>query len=241
MLSEERLADLVRNVDSALGGLSKRKVSRAAGRLQQLSQDVDCWRAHAALKISPSKRLRRLDTARKHAVALERELDPAGGSTPVLERIRSSPIHSVLLWQYAREMQPDRPEKALGSAGAALLLGVAELKRLRQHLERASSETEAAKQAGRGGARNKGDWPLEMTARELLTLYSELTGKNVGLSWDSEHDRPTGPLQRMFEAVLAALGWTLTPKAIHQLIRRARKDEAEGQYVLLRKPTLKKD
>ena len=181
---------------------------------------------HAAA--SPTERFKALNPVLRACSNLLKSLD-LDPEHPISNGIADDKVITLnLIWSLALMIDSKRPEWAIrdGKADAKLQECIRAVQILRRAATDATEQAKADKQAGRGGRRPEADRALHEITYDLLTLYREVTGRNIGTSVDPLSGEPGGPAIRFLELCLPPLGWNLSRQAIRHSIRRTREELA---------------
>ena len=219
--------ELVAEIAEAVGVADPVKISALARGLHEMPDLAAFARTYNAAA-SPTKRIKALNPVLHACSNLLKSLnlDP---EDPISNNITNKDVITLtLIWPLARMIDPKRPEWAIryGKADAKLQECVRAVQILRRAATDATEQADADKQAGRGGRRHEAEWALHEITYDLLTLYREVTGRNIGTSVDPLSGEPGGPAIRFLELCLPPLGWNLSRQAIRHSIRRTREELA---------------
>ena len=215
---------LIAQIADAVGVTDPAKISALARGLREMPDLAALYRTYNAAA-SPTKRIKALNPVLHACSNLLKSLDLNLEDTISKFITNEDVITLTLIWPLARMIDPKRPEWAIrdGKAHMKLQECVRAVQILRRAATDATEQAEADKQAGRGGGRHKADWALQEITYDLLTLYREVTGRNIGTSVDPLSGEPGGPALRFLELCLPPLGWNPSRQAIRHLIRRTRR------------------
>ncbi len=215
-------SELVAQIADAVGITDPAKISALARGLRKMPDEAAFYRTYNAAA-SPTERIKALTSVLRTCSSLLKSLD-LNPEDPTSGIAHDKVITPNLIWSLARMIDPKRPEWAIrdGKAHAKLQEDIRAVQTLRRAATDAIEQAETDKQAGRGGRRHKADWALQEITYDLLTLYREVTGRNIGTSVDPLSGEPSGPAIRFLELCLPPLGWNPSRQAIRHLIRRTR-------------------
>lgn len=144
------------------------------------------------------------------------------------DALATSPIASVLGFQIAQIIRPDRHyhspivDDESRDRIAAILDGIVIL---RDAAYRAREQAGNQSGKGRGGKRRTKDWPLHEMAWHILRLYIELTGRRPTVTRSSIEGARTGPAVLFLDLALRRLGWDIKPNTAADLIDQLKDDE----------------
>ena len=219
--------ELVAEIAEAVGVADPAKISALARGLRELPDLAALYRTYNAAA-SPTERIKALNPVLRACSNLLKSLD-LDPEHPISNGIADDKVITPnLIWSLALMIDSKRPEWAIrdGKAHAKLQECIRAVQALRRAATDAIEQAEADKQAGRGGRRHEADRALHEITDDLLTLYREVTGRNIGTSVDPLSGEPGGPAIRFLELCLPPLGWNLSRQAIRHSIRRTREELA---------------
>ena len=152
----------------------------------------------------------------------DREFDLEGA-------LAASPIASILAFQIAQIVRPDRRQHSpvvdeeSRARVAAILDGVV---LVRDATRRAREQADRDKGEGLGGKRRVENWPLKEMAWHILRLYIELTKRPPRISTPSSGGKRSGPTVRFLDATLRWLEWSPKPNTAADLIAEIKNDSS---------------
>ncbi len=214
---------LIAQIADAVGITDPAKISALARGLHEMPDLAALYRTYNAAA-SPTERIKALNPVLRACSNLLKSLD-LDPEHPISNGIADDKVITPnLIWSLALMIDSKRPEWAIrdGKAHTKLQECIRAVQALRRAVTDAIGRAEVDKQAGRGGRRHKADWALQEITYDLLTLYREVTGRNIGTSVDPLSGEPGGPAIRFLELCLPPLGWNPSKQAIRHLIRRTR-------------------
>lgn len=139
----------------------------------------------------------------------------------------ASPIASILAFQIAQIVRPDRRHHSplVDEESSATVRAVLDsVVLLRDAACRARQQSEKNKGGGIGGKRRVENWPLKELAWHILQLYVDLTKRPPRISTPSSGGKRSGPAVRFLDATLRWLGWSPKPNTAADLIAEIKND-----------------
>ena len=217
-------SELIAQIAEAVGITDPPIISALGRRLREMPDLVALYRTLGAAGSATSRINALKPLVRASSKTLESlDVNP--------EDIRSGKLSNddvmtpQLIWSLALMIEPLRPTWAIQDRKAHQKLAecIEATRALHEAALAAKDRAVADKKPGKGGKRRVPDRVLHEVTGDLLVLYRQITGRNVGISLDRVTKEPGGPLIRFLALCLPPLGWELTPKAIRSLVGRVRK------------------